>query len=81
MATVMVEIPVDEATAAALTDPGQRLAVGEMVKALVRQRDGHDRLGMLLKTTRREAAEACLTDQDIDDELSIWKAERTASHG
>ena len=44
MSTVMVEIPVDEVTAQALS----------------------------------LAAALGLTDQDIDDELAVWKAERAA---
>ena len=81
MATVMVEIPVDTETAEALADPRRRTAAGEMVKAMVKRRDGHDRLGLLLKTTRREATEAGFTAQDIDDELAAWKTERAARHG
>jgi hypothetical protein len=79
MATVMVEIPVDEETAAALTDPHQLQAVGELVKLMVRPAPGHDPLAVLLDATRREAAAAGLTDADIDAELAAWKAERAAS--
>jgi hypothetical protein len=35
MATVMVEIPADEETAAALADPRRREAIGEPVKLVV----------------------------------------------
>ncbi|HEY3845535.1 MAG TPA: hypothetical protein VGL95_00315 [Acetobacteraceae bacterium] len=79
MSTVMIEIPVDEETAAALADPHRRRAVGELVKLMVRPTAGNDPLATLLETTRRAAAAAGLTDQDIDDELAAWKAERAAS--
>ena len=79
MSTVMIEIPVDEETAAALADPHRRQAVGELVKLMVRPTAGNDPLATLLETTRREAVAAGLTDQDIDDELAAWKAERAAS--
>lgn len=78
MGTVMVEIPVDEETAAALADPHRREAVGELVKLAVRPSAGNDPLGALLDTTRREAAKLGLTDQEIDEELAAWKAERAA---
>ena len=76
MSTVMVEIPVDEATAAALADPHRREAVGELVKLIVHPTAGNDPLAALLETTRREATASGLTDRDIDQELHDWKAER-----
>jgi hypothetical protein len=79
MSTVMVEIPVDEETAAALADPRRRQAVGELVKLMVRPAAGNDPLATLLETTRREAAAAGLSDLDIEEELAAWKAERAAS--
>lgn len=76
MNTVMVEIPVDEETAAALADPHRREAVGELVKLAVRPTAGNDPLAALLEVTRSEAAAAGLTDQEIDEELAVWKADR-----
>jgi hypothetical protein len=73
----MVEIPVDEETAAALADPHRLKAVAELVKLVVNPSAGNDPLADLLETTRREAAAAGLTDQDIDGELIARKAERT----
>jgi hypothetical protein len=78
MGTVMVEIPVDEETAAALAGPHRRQAIGEAVKLMVRPHAGGDPLAALLETTRREATEAGLTDEVIDEELATWKAERAA---
>jgi hypothetical protein len=79
MSTVMIEIPVDEETAAALTDPHRRQAAGELVKLMVRPTAGNDPLATLLETTRREAEAVGLTEQDIDEELAAWKGERAAS--
>jgi Glu-tRNA(Gln) amidotransferase subunit E-like FAD-binding protein len=80
MGSVMVEIPVDEETAAALADPHRRRAIGEAVKAMVRPRTGADPLAVLLQETRRKAAEAGLTGEIIDAELAARKAERIARH-
>ena len=79
MATVMVQIPVDEETAAALADPRRREAVGELIKLVVRPGAGNDPLLALLETTRREATAAGLTDRDIDEELAAWKADRAGA--
>jgi hypothetical protein len=78
MSIVSITIPVDEATAEALADPHRLAAVAELVKSVVRPSSSHDLLGTLLETTRRRAAAMGLTDQDIDDELAAWKAERAA---
>ena len=78
MPVVMVEIPVDEATAAALADPRRLEAVGELVRLTVHPDAAADPLRLLLETTRREAAAAGLTGQAIDRELADWKAERAA---
>jgi hypothetical protein len=74
----MVEIPVDEETAAALADPHRRQAIGKAVKLMVKPHGDGDLLAALLETTRREAAEIGLTDEFIDEELATWKAERAA---
>ena len=73
MGTVMVEIPVDEATAAALADPHRLAAVAELVKNMVHPASGNDLLATLLETTRRKPAAIGLSEQDIDEELAAWK--------
>ena len=78
MSTVMVEIPVDEATAEALADPHRLAAVAELVKNMVRPTAGNDLLATLLEATRRKAAAMSLSDQDIDQELAAWKHEQAA---
>jgi hypothetical protein len=48
MATVMVQIPVDEETAAALSDPRRLEAVGELIKILApAQKLGIDRTDLV----------------------------------
>ncbi len=76
MGTVMVEIPVDEATAEALADPHRLAAVAEVVNHIVRPIAGNDLLATLLETARRKAATMGLSDQDIDEELAAWKNQR-----
>jgi Glu-tRNA(Gln) amidotransferase subunit E-like FAD-binding protein len=78
MSTVMVEIPVDEATAEALADPHRLAAVAELVKSAVHPTEGNDLLSWVLESTARKAAAAGLTEQDIENELAAWKAGRAA---
>jgi uncharacterized protein YciW len=78
MGTVMVQIPVDEATAERLADPRRLAAVSELVMAVVRRPKDHDPLMALFEQTRQRAAAVGLTDEDIDAELALWKAERAA---
>lgn len=78
MAIVNVEIPVDENTAAALADPRRREAVGRLVEHIIHPTQGNDPLILLFEKISREAAEAGLTDEDVDQELATWKAERAA---
>ena len=78
MGTVMVTIPVDEATAAALADPRRLAAVSELLMAAVHPSPTNDPLDRLLRTINREAAEAGWTEAAVDAELAAWKAERAA---
>jgi Glu-tRNA(Gln) amidotransferase subunit E-like FAD-binding protein len=78
MGTVMVELPVDEATAEALADPHRLAEVAELVKKMVRPSAGNDLLATLLETTRRKAAAMGLSEQDVDEELAAWKNQRAA---
>ena len=78
MGTVMVQIPVDEATAARLADPRRLAAISHLIELAVRPTEHDDPLIALFEKTSREAAAAGLTDADIDAELALWKAERSA---
>jgi len=75
---VTVQLDLDEETAARLTDPRQLAAVAEVAKLAVRPTGKHDPLALLFEQTRKDAAAAGLTDEDIDAELAAWKAERAA---
>ena len=72
---VNVEIPVEQATAVALSDARRRQAVGPLVDRLVRP-GGDDALIALLERTAAEAHEAGLTAAEIEAELAAYNAER-----
>jgi hypothetical protein len=69
-----IEIPVEAATAAALSDARRREAVGRLIDRLVRPGAGDPLIALLERT----AAEAGLTDAEIDAELAAYNAERRA---
>ena len=66
-----IEIPVEAATAAALSDARRLEAVGRLVDRLVRA-GPDDPLATLFERT---AAEAELTETEIDAELAAYNAE------
>jgi hypothetical protein len=72
-----IEIPVAEATAAALSDARRREAVGRLVDRLVRP-GADDPLIALFERTAAEAREAGLTEAEIEAELAAYNAERRA---
>lgn len=72
-----IEIPVEEATAAALSDPRRRKAVGRLVDRLVRP-GADDPLIPLFERTAAQAREAGLTEAEIEAELAAYNAERRA---
>lgn len=72
-----IEIPVEAATAAALTDTHRREAVGRLVDRLVHP-GADDPLAALLERTAAEAREAGLTEAEIEAELAAYNAERRA---
>lgn len=70
-----IKIPVEQATAAALSDTRRREAVGWLVARLVRP--GAD--DPLIAVFERTAADACgagLTEPEIEAELMAYNAER-----
>ena len=72
-----IEIPVEEATAAALSD-GRRLeAVGRLIDRLVRP-GSDDPLVALFERTAAEAQKAGLTEAEVEAELAAYNAERRA---
>lgn len=72
-----IEIPVEEATAVALSDARRREAVGRLVDRLVRP-GADDPLIALFERTAAEAREAGLTEAEIEAELAAYNAERRA---
>ena len=72
-----VEIPVEAATAAALSDARRREAVGRLVDRLVRP-GADDPLIALLERTAAEARAAGLSEAGIEAELAAYNAERRA---
>ena len=72
-----IEIPVEEATAAALSDARRREAVGRLVDRLVRP-GADDPLIALFERTAAEAQETGLTEAEIEAELAAYNAERRA---
>jgi hypothetical protein len=70
-----IEIPVDAATAAALSDARRREAVGRLVDRLVRP-GADDPLIALFERMAAEARQAELTEAEIAAELAAYNAER-----
>ena len=81
MGVVNVEFPIDEEAASGLADPNRRQAVGRLISRLLRPTSEHNPLAVLLDATGRAAETAGLTQQDVEDELAAWKAERAARNG
>ena len=73
----MIEIPVEQATAAALSDVRRREAVGRLVDRLVRP-GADDPLIALFERTAAEAQAAGLGEAEIEAELAAYNAERRA---
>lgn len=72
-----IEIPVEGATAAALSDVRSREAVGRLVDQLVRL-GADDPLIALFERTAAEAQEKGLTEAEIEAELAVYNAGRRA---
>lgn len=72
-----IEIPVEAATAAALSNARRREAVGRLVDRLVRP-GVDDPLIALFERTAAEAQEAGLTEVEIEAELTAYNAEHRA---
>ena len=70
-----IEIPVEEATAAALSDLRRREAVGRLVDRLVRP-GADDPLVALLERIAIAAQEAGLVEAEVEAELAAYNTER-----
>jgi len=81
MGVVRVEIPIDEEAAIGLADPNRLEAVGRLVSHMLHPTAEHNPLAALLGGTGRAAEQTGLTQEDIDQELAAWKADRTPRRG
>ncbi|HEY0423109.1 MAG TPA: hypothetical protein VGC82_07280 [Rhodopila sp.] len=70
-----IEVPVGEATAAALSDERRLGAVGRLIDRLVHP-GADDPLIALFERTSADALRAGLTEDEIDAELAVYNAER-----
>ena len=70
-----IEVPVEEATAAALADARRLEAVGRLIDRLVRP-GADDPLIALFERTAADAEKAGLTEDEINAELAAYNAER-----
>ena len=75
---VRIEIPVDEETAKALANPARREAAGRFLTDLVHGGRIREVLAEVIAEIKREARANGLTDEVVDDELAIWRAEESA---
>lgn len=74
--TVEVTIPVDVEAAQALKNPARREAAGRYLSGLLKGGRARDILEEAIAEAKREARTRGLTDEDIDAELEVWRAER-----
>lgn len=72
-----IETPVEEGTAAALSDARRREAVGRLIDRLVRP-GADDPLIAPFERTANEARQAGLTEAEIEAEPAAYNAERRA---
>ena len=70
-----IEIPVQDVTAAALSDVRRREAVGHLVDRLVRP-GADDPLIALFERTVAAARDAGLSEAEVEAELAAYNAER-----
>lgn len=70
-----IEIPVEKATATALSDSRRLAAIGRLVDRLV-QPGNDDPLVALFERTSSEARASDMTDEEIEAELAAYNSER-----
>lgn len=76
--TVDVTIPVDAEAARALESPARREAAGRYLSGLLKGERVHEILAEAIADLKREARASGLTDEEIDAELEVWRAEDKA---
>ena len=74
--TVLVQIPVSQEAAEALSDEDKRRRIGRLVSAILRPSSPErDPLAALMAEVKAEAAADGLTAEEIDPELTVYNAE------
>jgi hypothetical protein len=73
---VGVTIPLDPDAAKALDSPARREAAGRYLSRLLKSDRVRDVLAEAIAEAKREARANGLSDQEIDDELEVWRVER-----
>jgi len=75
MDTTVDTLPVDAEAAKALDSPARREAAGRYFSSLPKSGRVRDVLAEAIADAKREARASGLTDDDIDAELEVWRAE------
>lgn len=73
---VDVVIPVNSEAAKALQDPAERAAIGRYVSLLIKDGGLPAAIAKAIAELKQEARANGLTDEDVDEELRAWRAER-----
>ena len=73
--TVNVTIPIDAEPARDLESRARREPVGRYASQLLKGRRVREVLAEAIADAKREARSKGLTDEDIDAELEVWRAE------
>lgn len=71
-----ITIPVDADAAKALESPIRREAAGRYLSSLLKAGRIREVLVEAIAEAKQEARAHGLTDEDIDAELAVWRAER-----
>jgi hypothetical protein len=73
---VDVLIPIDAEAAQALQDPARRAAVGRYISHLLKGEGIRSVVAAAIAELKQEAHANGLTDEDVDEEIRAWRAER-----
>jgi hypothetical protein len=73
---VKVEFPIDAAAADVLKDDAARERVGRLISRVALLYHGRDILAEVLTGTAQAAADAGLTDSEVDAELAAYNSEQ-----
>ena len=77
--TIEIAVPIDVEAAPLLRNQSVREAVGRVVSRILVSPKGASELELAIVALKAEARANGLTDEDIDDELRIYNAERRST--